>query len=208
MFYFISDLHFNHEKVLKYEKDARPFNSLEEMNEKLIENWNSRVKEEDTVYMLGDIFMGTIDIVDAIMPRLKGKKILIRGNHDTNKRVEKMKPYLVPNGVHSLLCIEVEKTPLVLCHYPIREWMWKDNGSIHLYGHVHSNDHRNGILQEPNSYHVGVDTNGLMPISFEEIMRKLGKGCRHDNVSDGRCKNPKCNKTVTKYIINNEEVYF
>ena len=83
-----SDLHINHANILKYEPESRPFETIEEMNEAIINNWNSVVSEEDTVYILGDFFMGKWTEIEKILPRFKGKIILIRGNHDDKRRVE------------------------------------------------------------------------------------------------------------------------
>lgn len=172
-----SDLHFNHSKICEYEKESRGhFQSLDEMNEKLIENWNSVVGDKDTVYMLGDIFMGPLDPIDETMPRLNGHKILIRGNHDTTPRVQRMIPYV--EGVYDIYNLKHNGNFYVLCHYPIREWQHKEHGAIHLYGHVHSNEHRHGVLSEANSYHIGVDTNQLKPVSIEAIDRKFST-CTH-----------------------------
>ena len=55
MIWMTSDLHFNHENILKYEPVSRPFATVEEMNEVLIQNWNSKIKPEDIVYVLGDL---------------------------------------------------------------------------------------------------------------------------------------------------------
>lgn len=170
MIWFTSDLHFGHENILKYE-ETRGFSTIEKMNEKLVENWNSVVKDEDIIYILGDFFMGSIDLIDKILPRLKGEKVLIRGNHDSNKRVEKFKSYGIE--VYDMYNLKYDKKLFVLCHYPMREWLNKEHGSIHLYGHVHGSEHRNGFLNEKNSYHVGVDTNNLMPISIEEVINNV-----------------------------------
>ena len=53
MFYYVSDLHFGHKNILEMCK--RPFSSIEEMDEQLVENWNKRVKKNDRVYILGDL---------------------------------------------------------------------------------------------------------------------------------------------------------
>ena len=79
--------HFNHKNIIKYEPDSRgQFNSIEEMNETIMQNWNSVVNNEDTIYVLGDFFMGHISTIEPILNRLKGKIILIRGNHDQKNR--------------------------------------------------------------------------------------------------------------------------
>ena len=209
MGYFItSDTHFGHANILGFEPGSRPFKTIEEMNEKLIENWNGVVTENDTVYVLGDMFMGSLDLIDEIMPRLNGRKVLIRGNHDTNKRVERYAPYV--EAIHDLYNLKVGKQMYVLCHYPMREWFAKDHGSIHLYGHVHSNEHRGGISSEPMSYHVGVDTNNLTPIALEDIKNRFVM-CGHPNIKKKGneagvyCVN--CGQVVRKYIINNAEVW-
>lgn len=207
MIWFTSDLHFNHKNIIVFEKEVRPFETLDEMNEKLIENWNSVVAEDDTVYVLGDFFMGPLDPIDEIMPRLKGKKILIRGNHDTNPRVARLAKYC--DEIHDLYNLKYQGKFLVLCHFPIREWQHKENGSIHLYGHVHSNEHRNGFLAEPNSYHIGVDTNGLTPVSIDFILDKFNK-CNHEKVlhqENGGYMCGNCGKELRKYNINNAEVW-
>ena len=205
MIFVTSDTHFGHENILKYEQDSRPFATIEEMNEKIIENWNSVVSEEDTVYMLGDMFLGSVELIDKIMPRLKGKKILIRGNHDSDARVAKIEKYC--EGVYSIYNLKYKDKFFVMCHYPIREWQNKEHGAIHLYGHVHSNEHRQGVLTESNSFHVGMDTNQLTPISIDEVITRFEK-CKHQRIRKGEfffCN--ACGKQVRKYKINNKEVW-
>ncbi len=182
MIFFTSDTHFNHVKILEFEPKSRPFETLEEMNETIINNWNSRVTDEDTVYILGDMFMGPLEPIDEIMPRLKGKKILIRGNHDTNSRVSRMAPYL--EGIYDMYNLKIDGQIYVLCHYPMREWFSKDYGAIHLYGHVHSNGHRSGEHQDENTFHVGVDVHNLTPVSLEEIKNR--KYCKYVVKGQGR----------------------
>lgn len=78
--WFISDTHFGHKNILEYEKEARPFKTVEEMNETIIERWNNVVRDEDTVYHLGDFCFSKGNI--RLAGRLNGKKRLIMGNHD------------------------------------------------------------------------------------------------------------------------------
>ena len=64
MKYYISDLHFGHKNVLKF--DNRPFDSVEEMNQTILDNWNNTIKNNDDVYLLGDIFWKN-DLADEIV---------------------------------------------------------------------------------------------------------------------------------------------
>lgn len=81
MIWFTSDLHLGHRAVINFQD--RPFGTVEEMNEALIKNWNFLVAKNDTVYILGDIsHRCPVEEVNAMISKLKGKKILIRGNHD------------------------------------------------------------------------------------------------------------------------------
>ena len=88
MNFYISDLHFGHENAIKF--DNRPFSSVEEMNEILVQRWNKVVHPEDTVYVLGDFFWKRKDML-TYLPRLSGKIILICGNHDAKWLKEKQK---------------------------------------------------------------------------------------------------------------------
>ena len=81
MNYYISDLHLFHEASIGF--DGRPFRNLEEMHAEIVRKWNSKVTNGDTVYILGDMSMrGKNEDLIALVAILKGKKILIRGNHD------------------------------------------------------------------------------------------------------------------------------
>ena len=118
MIFFTADTHFGHASILKLCK--RPFKTIEEMNETMIKNWNDRVKDTDTVYIVGDMFYRCTDAED-ILKRLKGKKRLIVGNHDSSwiNGVNLDKYFL---SVDKLLEISDGKHPLCLCHYPLLTW--------------------------------------------------------------------------------------
>ena len=78
--YVISDTHFNHSRILEY--CLRPFDNVEQMNEVIINNWNKVINEDDIVYVLGDFCFGNKTMLKEIVSNLKGRKILICGNHD------------------------------------------------------------------------------------------------------------------------------
>lgn len=77
--WFVSDLHFGHRNVINY--CNRPYKDIDEMTEALVTIWNNTVKDGDTVYVLGDFSLNP-KWSGQILPRLKGNKILIPGNHD------------------------------------------------------------------------------------------------------------------------------
>jgi calcineurin-like phosphoesterase family protein len=165
-----SDLHFNHVNILKYEPVSRPYETLEEMNEVIIKNWNDRVKPEDTVYVLGDMVMGQLDAGRECLKRLNGKIVLIRGNHDSPKRIEMYKEMGIE--VHDIYYLPYKGRYFILCHFPIAseefiKMVIKDNSEVvNLYGHVHSNAPKGYVN---GTYHVGLDTNDLCPISIQQI---------------------------------------
>src|SRR4051812_8195892 len=78
--YFTSDLHFGHQRII--ELCNRPFGSVEEMNQTIIDRWNDTVKNDDTVFVLGDVAMGKISDSLPLVKKLKGNKHLVSGNHD------------------------------------------------------------------------------------------------------------------------------
>ena len=170
MIWLTSDQHFCHYNILKYEAETRPFETTTEMNEVLVQKWNERVKPEDTVYVLGDFSMGNIDIAIEYIKQLNGKIILIRGNHDTPKRIAAYKEFGIE--VKDIEYLNYKGRYFILCHFPIanEEFMRmviQDNSEvINLYGHLHGNAPKGYVN---GTYHVGADTNDLAPISLEQI---------------------------------------
>ena len=80
MKYYISDLHFGHKNVIKFDK--RPFFNIDDMERTIIENWNSRVTNDDDVYILGDISWYDLKGTIRVIKKLNGKLHLVKGNHD------------------------------------------------------------------------------------------------------------------------------
>lgn len=157
--YYISDTHFNHTNIIKYAN--RPFTSADEMNRTMINNWNNVVSHDDTVFFLGDFGWGkTTEFFHA----LKGKKILIRGNHD--KKSEKL-PW---ESKHDYYELNYNKQTLVLFHYPINSWNKAFHGSYHFFGHVHGLPQKLG----ENAFDVGVECMNYTPRTFNEIIQNKG----------------------------------
>ena len=166
MIWFKSDLHLGHRAVINFQD--RPFGTVEEMNEALIKNWNFLVAKNDTVYILGDIsHRCPVEEVNAMISKLKGKKILIRGNHDKEydaSLFEGIYDYYDLRGVASV--------SISLMHYPMLEWNRSRHGSLHLHGHQHNSSSYNEEMREQGirRYDVGVDANQYCPVSLNSIL--------------------------------------
>lgn len=197
MIFFTADTHFWHKNVMNY--CNRPFSDVEHMNKCLIENWNSVVKQDDTIYVVGDFSFSGIAKQREILSQLNGKKILVRGNHD----YEKMHKYIEMGfeAVHDFVIVE----DLFVCHYPLfNEDQLIENainrthdGSKYLidkffrhyhetfkesqkmfrvkyiaHGHIHCKHFTNSDVKHIN---VGVDVQNYTPISLEQIKLLLGE---------------------------------
>jgi calcineurin-like phosphoesterase family protein len=177
MNYYIADTHFSHKNIIKYED--RPFTSVEQMNNIMIEKWNKKVKEGDNVYILGDFAFATESICRALLSILKGNKFLIWGNHDKDiKHNKDIQRYFVWCKDYHVIYdkINSKEIPIILFHYPIQVWDRKHHGSIHLYGHIHSDkeNHHPMVSNLVNAYNVGVDVNNFEPMTIQELINKYG----------------------------------
>lgn len=144
MRYYISDLHFGHVSLLSY-MDEREFENVEAMDEYMIRQWNSRVRHNDEVIILGDFTTYTdVEKINRLLEQLRGKKILIKGNHDY---------YVKKKGFHENLFQQItpyleindHRRKVILSHYPIMcyngQYRFDENGNsltYMLYGHVHN----------------------------------------------------------------------
>ena len=183
--FYIADLHDSHANVIRF--DNRPYKNVGEMNQALIRNWNSVVTNEDTVYILGDFCWGKEDRWMEILDQLKGKKVLIRGNHDLKKMSSELRNKF--QDVKDYKEIKDNGTKVILSHYPIPFWNGQFRDSVHLYGHVH-NTHQWNILENwkkelkqlqdlpMRMYNVGVMMSYInyTPRTLDEIL----KGARND----------------------------
>lgn len=172
--YFSSDLHLGHRGIIDFQN--RPFQSVEEMNRTLIHNFNSVIHANDVLYLLGDVTHRIPESeANGLIKKLKGRKILIRGNHDGD-----YDPTLF-EGIYDYKEFNHEKMKYVLMHYPLMEWnRSRHNSSIHLHGHIHSDgqyneeNRVNGILR----YDVGVDANHYYPVSLQYIQQYFAESIR------------------------------
>jgi len=128
--FYISDTHFGHENIIKHAN--RPFESVLEMDEAMVQNWNSVVKSGDLVYHVGDFCWNK---PKQYRERLNGNIILILGNHD--KRLTTGEKTKFFEQVYDYKKIKDNGHSIVLFHYPIWSWDGLYRGTHHFYGHVH-----------------------------------------------------------------------
>lgn len=160
--WFTSDPHFGHKNILKYSK--RPFDTIQEHDEALIANWNSVVRPDDTIYLLGDVSFHDNDRTRKILQRLMGHKHLIRGNHDKKRMKGDLLGFFAWVGDYKEVTIDEQF--IVLCHYAFETWNRSHRGSWSLHGHSH------GTLPSAEwqrRVDVGVDVWNYFPVSFEQL---------------------------------------
>ena len=175
-FFVTSDQHFNHENIIKY--CNRPFSSVEEMNEEMIKRWNTVVSKDDTVFVLGDFFMGRLTEIKDILLRLNGHIMLVEGNHDKDNKIATMTSYGNIKNLGPLFSMNYRGIDIVMGHYPIdfdlRDMVSKTSKKmVFLYGHIHNLAPKG--LDRGCFYHVGVDTNDFTPVDLDSIIDEVLK---------------------------------
>lgn len=192
MQWFTADLHLGHARII--ELSDRPFADVDDMNRELVWRWNDRVGEDDVVWVLGDFALGKIDDTLPVVSRLRGRKILLSGNHDrtfagTDKAILAWRDRYLDAGFCRVYAGYPMRIPLIgygrvqVCHFPEagesqdREDRYSDfrpklePGEWLVHGHVHERWQVNG-----RQINVGVDANGFAPVSATEIIRIITRG--------------------------------
>ena len=161
----ISDTHFGHTNILKFEHDnkpLRPFSSLEEMHSIIIERWNSVVMPGDKVYHLGDVAFRKESMY--ILHGLNGKKRLIRGNHDLFKTSFYLDFFKEVYGVRQI-------NGAWLTHVPMHQGaVNQDRVKVNIHGHIHAN-----IIDHPKYFNVSVENIDYTPVALEDILQRIKK---------------------------------
>lgn len=160
------DLHIGHRNILKFETDSRPFETLDEMHDVMIERWNTIVRrKDDMVYVLGDVLLGSKHFLH-VLEKMNGRKILIGGNHDS-LRVEDYAKYF------ERVLGAKEKWNSIMTHIPVHE------GQFHRYeANIHGHMHSKQILLEdgtpdPRYINVCLDNHDLYPVSGNWVRSKV-----------------------------------
>jgi len=156
-----ADLHFGHAKIIKYEN--RPFNSVEEMDEAMIKNWNGVVSKKDKIFVVGDVSFHNKERTTEIIQQLNGNKILIIGNHD-----QRSIQWWMDAGFD-----EVSNYPIIY-----KEWIVIQHEPptyindampyFYIYGHVHSTEMYRTITKQ--SACVSAERWEYTPVNLEKII--------------------------------------
>lgn len=173
--FFTSDTHFCHDRDFIY--GPRGFKNVTDMNEAIIQRWNSIVSPEDTVYHLGDVMLNNNEQGIRCLKRLNGKIIILKGNHDTDTRLclysdcpnveilEKCADYFTYN-----------KIKFYMSHYPTITTNFDEEknlarATINLFGHTHQQT--NFYLGNQFMYHVGLDSHNCYPVDIDTIIKDI-----------------------------------
>lgn len=160
-----ADPHFGHKHIIEYEN--RPFNSVEDMDDALIENWNATVGKEDIGIMLGDISFYNRAKTESIVRQLNGRKWLVLGNHDG----------FSVSAYYDMSFVRVYDMPVIhdgfwiLSHEPL--YINDNMPYANIFGHVHSQKQYTDF--SPQSYCVSVERIGYKPIPFDDIKAHIVK---------------------------------
>jgi calcineurin-like phosphoesterase family protein len=179
-----SDPHYFHQNILKYQADTRPYGSVVEMNEVLIERHNATVSPHDHVWFVGDFSFGKLQETRNVLRRLNGIKHLVLGNHDM-LITKNLAEFTQSTSDHSTFAsvdtykelkfkhTDGEEYFLCLFHYPILEFNRGHHGSMMLHGHSHG--HCKYPWATPRRImDIGVDCHpNNAPFSFAEVVDNL-----------------------------------
>ena len=184
-----SDLHFGHRNVINF--CNRPFADVKEMSEKLIENWNSVVTNNDIVFVLGDTFwFNDSRTIKKVLEQLNGKEIyILPGNHcdfDAYHRVDDPRIHLCQDIVCLwLTSADFERRhwhrktmEIWMSHYPMMTWPHRENGAFQLFGHIHSQPGKTEGVDQDLALHwnqadVGSDYWEWKPVLFEDVLKYM-----------------------------------
>ena len=200
MIYFTSDFHFNHQKPFIYE--PRGFSTPEEMNECIIQNFNSVVGFDDDVYVLGDLMLGGaerhqsgLDLISA----LNGRLHLVRGNHDSDKRWAAYRELHNVVEMENAIYLKHHGYHFYLSHYPSVTSNYDSDKPLksrllNLCGHTHAKDayihSKIGYI-----YHVELDCQCMKPVSINTIIDVFHDIKNQTEVQDENIR-PRCDKCV------------
>ena len=188
--FFTSDLHISHANSLIF--DNRPFRDLDHMHEVLVKRYNAQVPDNGLCYFLGDVGLGSGDVLKNVISQMRGTKVLILGNHD--KKMNAMYSMGFDVVLHNAT-IFIQGERVTMSHCPLRgvfredtegmkgvteyqnwhgehknmDFSVTDEGQFHLSGHIHSPNNGRSKKILGRQFDVGVVANEYRPVSISEI---------------------------------------
>ena len=165
----ISDTHFGHVNITKFLNEdgtkLRPWEDINEHDEALIDNWNSVVKEHDTVYHLGDVVINRKHLWK--ISKCNGKKRLVMGNHDIFRDTEYHDHFKYLHG--SLVRNVTKDKNFILTHIPVHDGS-KGRFCANVHGHLHGN-----VIDDHWYINVSCEQIGFTPIALEDVISRFPK---------------------------------
>jgi calcineurin-like phosphoesterase family protein len=182
-----ADHHFGHENIIEF--CNRPFETIEEMDNVLIDNWNEIISPDNTVYHLGDFTLGGFDIARNYFKRLNGKIQMLANHWHHDKRwlpqnyfgslaleyPDFAKDIGHVNIISPMVVLELEgmgnegrPLAVTLCHYPLAVWDRKHYGAWCICGHTHKRIQSDGFI-----LNAGVDCMNYYPISLGDVLHYM-----------------------------------
>ena len=175
----VSDHHLGHQSSWEKFKLAdgsplRPFTSNEEMHETMIERHNAKVKEQDTVYFLGDVVINRKSL--ELVKRMNGRKILVRGNHDIFKDEDYREV-----GFQQIHGVRVFTDKFILSHIPLHPDCVTERFRVNVHGHLHANQVMREVNGQFSTYYepdprylcVCVEQTDFAPLHFDEVEQRI-----------------------------------
>ena len=165
--FFTADLHFGHNNVVNFKNTdgtkARDFDTVQDMEDAMVQMHNEIVKPTDKVYMLGDIAFNARGLEKV--KQMNGIKILVKGNHDQLKLNKYVDVFKDVRGCHVM-------NGLVFTHIPIHvDQLGRFGCNVH--GHLHMNRVMQGDKIDPRFLCVSVEHTDLRPIEFEDMVDRI-----------------------------------
>ena len=161
--FLISDTHFGHSNIIKFER--KEFETIEQHDQAIIRNWNAKITDNDIVYHLGDVGLTRGDYLKNIIPKLRGRKILIMGNHDIKNAT---KQFFLDIGFDEVYDHPIYlNSRILLSHEPARE-AFENPFIYNIHGHLHGS-----ILTLKNFINISCKYTKYGPIHIDKILKKI-----------------------------------
>jgi len=169
MIWFTSDLHFCHDREFIYK--PRGFNSIEEHDEKILQNFKDTIQNDDLLFILGDLMLNNNEKGIELINQIPGFKKIILGNHDSLKRIELYHKLYKTSILGYADILKYGKKFYYLSHYPTLVANENDKVIWCLHGHTHSKEKFSTAAA--CNYNVALDAHNNYPVSIDQINEEI-----------------------------------